>query len=150
MNAKKNSDGADNTDDSHADNTRTTRLEVAATRTTKGTGVFNPVCLFCRQQRKSPWLMSKLKGFEKTILKYVEWLEDSRLASMVSEGDFIAKEVRYPGCCRVKYQIPAEAKFKEKTKQNAVAKRRLQYVSRGLKSMAQRTSEIFYCSMFVY
>ena len=41
MNAKKNSDGADNTDDSHADNTRTTKSELAATRTTKGTGVFN-------------------------------------------------------------------------------------------------------------
>ena len=45
-------------------------------------------------------------------------VEDSRLASMISEGDFIAKEVRYHGCCRVKYQMQVEAKFKEKTKQN--------------------------------
>ena len=109
MNTKKNSDGADNTDDSHADNTRTTRPEVVATRTTKGTDVFNPVCLLCGQQRKRvqneshPVVNVETQIFEINIRKYVEWMEDNRLASMISEGDFIAKEVRHHGCCRVKY-----------------------------------------------
>ena len=50
------------------------------------------------------------KDFEGKIRKYVEWMEDSKLAAKISGGD-----LKYHACCRVKYQTQAELRFRKNT-----------------------------------
>ena len=77
------------------------------------------MCLFCNKERK------KIKGkeqkltnietviFEENIRKYANWKEDNMLAK-ISQIDFAAKEVKYHGWCRAKYQTEAESIFQSK------------------------------------
>lgn len=88
------------------------------------TGVFASSCLFCGTSRK------RVKGteqrlinvvttnFESNIRKYIEMMEDDKLAAKLSGADFTAKEIKYHGVCRVKYQTEAEARMKEKKKKD--------------------------------
>ena len=77
------------------------------------------MCLFCNKERK------KIKGkeqkltnvetviFEENIRKYANWKYNIMLAK-ISQIDFAAKEVKYHGWCRAKYQTEAESIFQSK------------------------------------
>ena len=79
--------------------------------------MFPKVCLFCNKERK------KIKGkeqkltdvetaiFEANIRKYANWKEDNIMLAKISQIDFAAKEVKYHGWCRAKYQTEAESIF---------------------------------------
>ena len=119
MNSKKSEDSY--TDNVSCSNTRAIRSEITSPKVAKRTGVFSSVCLFCDQGRKrvqgvnQKLVNVETKDFEGKIRKYVEWMEDSKLAAKISGGDFTAKEVKYHACCRVKYQTQAESRFRKNT-----------------------------------
>ena len=45
-------------------------------------------------------------------------MDDGKPLAKVSGIDLTAKEAKYHACCRVKYQVQAEAKIKEVKKTN--------------------------------
>ena len=57
--------------------------------------------------------------FEGKIKKYATTLRDQALLSKLGSVDFVAKEIRYHGICRMKYQTAA--KQVPKTSQNKKA-----------------------------
>ena len=104
----------------HDQPTRITRSNLTSPATTSRTGIFPKVCLFCNKEHK------KVKGkgqklsnvetviFEENIRKYANWKEDNIMLAKISQIDFAAKEVKYHGWCRAKYQTEAESIFQSK------------------------------------
>ena len=95
------------------------------------------MCLFCNKERK------KIKGqekkltnvetviFEGNIRKYANWKEDNIMLAKISQIDLAAKEVKYHGWCRAKYQAEAESIFQRKN-------------SKTENDTSSRHSEIYY------
>ena len=44
---------------------------------------------------------------EKKYQKYANWLNDEEMLRRISNTDFIVKEIRYHGFCRIEYQTRA-------------------------------------------
>ena len=75
------------------------------------------MCLFCNKERqKIKEEEQKLTNVEteKIIRKYANWREDSIMLAKISQIDFAAKDVKYHGWCRAKYQAEAESIFQSK------------------------------------
>ena len=100
----------------------TTKLESMSRRSlnensiiSSSTGIFKPVCIFCIQSRKrSPGktlhlMSSAFKEIENSIKKFAQWKNDDAVLTKITCVDFVSKEVRYHGPCRVKYQRQREA-----------------------------------------
>ena len=93
---------------------RTERAKRYLNTTSPNTGIFKPVCLFCNQSRKRTagktidLLKVTTKDFENKVKQYAEWKNDQEMLVKITDVDFVAKEIRYHGMCRVKYQKEAE------------------------------------------
>lgn len=92
---------------------KTTRSRISSTTPSVRTGLFASVCIFCNNFRKKilgkeqKLLNAKTCNFEMRIRKYITWKNDKRLTARLQGVDFRVKEVKYHGCCRVKYQNEA-------------------------------------------
>ena len=69
--------------------------------------------------------------FEANIRKYANWKEDNIMLAKISQIDLAAKEVKYHGWCRAKYQAEAESIFQRKN-------------SKTENDTSSRHSEIYY------
>ena len=69
-----------------------------------------------KTKRKQKLVSVKTGDFEEKIKKYATTLGDQALLSKLGSIDFVAKEIRYHGICRTKYQTAAEQV--SKTSQN--------------------------------
>ena len=78
---------------------------------------FTALCLFCNKERKKikekeqKVINVETVIFEENIRKYANWKEDNIMLAKISQIDFAAKEVKYHGWCRAKYQTEAESIF---------------------------------------
>ena len=92
------------------------------------TGIMPKICIFCTKKDKKhngskQKLVSVETGyFEEKIKKCATTLGYQALLSKLRSVDFVAKEIRYHGICRTKYQTAAEQV--SKTSQNKEAEKR--------------------------
>ena len=88
-------------------------------------GIMTKIYIFCTKKDKKhngskQKLFSVETGyFEEKIKKYEITLGDQALLSKLGSVDFVAKDIRYHGICRTKYQTAAEQV--SKTRQNKEA-----------------------------
>ena len=106
----------------HDQPSQITPSNLTSPATPSRTGIFPKVCLFCNKERK------KVKGkeqkltdvetsiFEANIRKYANWKEDSIMLAKISQIVLTAKEVKYHGWCRAKYQAEVESIFQSKNR----------------------------------
>ena len=72
------------------------------------------ICIFCTKKdkkqngSKQKLVLVKTGDFEEKIKKYATALGDQALLSKLGSVDFAAKEMRYHGICRTKYQTAPE------------------------------------------
>ena len=113
-----------------------TRSKRTLASASSSTGIMPKISIVCiKKDKKHNGSKQKLISvetgdFEEKIKKYVTTLGDQTLLSKLGSVDFVAKEVRYHGMCRTKYQTPAEQV--SKTSQNKEAAKRFN------QSLAQR------------
>ena len=87
------------------------------------TGIMPKICIFCKHNGSKQRLVSVETGHsEEHIKKYATNLVDQALLSKLGSVEFVAKEIRYYGTCRTKYQTAAEQV--SKTSQNKEAAKR--------------------------
>ena len=92
------------------------------------TGIMPKICIFCTKKDKKhngskQKLVSMETGnFEGKIKNYAATLGDQALLSKLGSVNFVAKEIRYHGICRTKYQTAVEQV--SKTSQNKKAAKR--------------------------
>ena len=104
----------------HDQPTRITRSNLTSPATSSRRRIFPKVCLFYNKERKNiKGKEQKLTNvetaiFEENIRKYAHWKEDNIMLAKISQIDFAAKEVKYHGWCRAKYQTEAEFIFQSK------------------------------------
>ena len=105
------------------------------------TGIMPKISIVCiKKDKKHNGSKQKLISvetgdFEEKIKKYATILGDQALLSKLGSVDFVAKEVRYHGMRRTKYQTPEEQV--SKTSQNKEAAKRFN------QSLAQRKRGLF-------
>ena len=101
---------------------RITRKDVKSNPSVSNTGIFPLACLFCNQKRKKVQgteqrlIKVETKDFEQQVRHYVDLLDDETMLAKISNIDFVAKEVKYHACCRIKYQTRAEIRMREEVK----------------------------------
>ena len=105
-----------------------TRSKSTLASGSSSTGIMPKICIFCTKKDKKhngskQKLVSMETGdFEGKIKNYAATLGDQALLSKLGSVDFVAKEIRYHGICRTKYQPAAEQV--SKTSQNKKAAKR--------------------------
>ena len=58
-------------------------------------------------QEKQPLIKVSTEEIERSIKKYVQWLQDWEILKKIQNVDFAAKEIHYHNICRVRYQNKA-------------------------------------------
>ena len=58
-------------------------------------------------QKKQPLIKVSTEEIERSIKKYVQWLQDWEILKQIQNVDFAAKEIHYHNICRVRYQNKA-------------------------------------------
>ena len=102
-----------------------TRSKSTLASGSSSTGIMPKICIFCTKKDKKhngskQKLVSVETGyFEEKIKKCATTLGYQALLSKLRSVDFVAKEIRYHGICRTKYQTAAEQV--SKTSQNKEA-----------------------------
>ena len=105
-----------------------TRSKSTLASGSSSTGIMPKICIFCTKKDKKhngskQKLVSMETGnFEGKIKNYAATLGDQALLSKLGSVNFVAKEIRYHGICRTKYQTAVEQV--SKTSQNKKAAKR--------------------------
>ena len=78
------------------------------------TGIMPEMCIFCTKKdkkhnkSKQKLILVETGAFEEKIKRYATTLGDQALLPHLGSFDFVAKEMRYYGICRTKYETAAE------------------------------------------
>ena len=98
------------------------RLKSTLASGSSSTGIMPEICIVCIKKDEKhnggnqKLILVEKRDFEEKIKKYATTPEDQALSSNLGSVNFVAKETRYHGICKTKYQTAAEQV--SKTSQN--------------------------------